>query len=169
MKLKTNSYMILSILLLLSVTIEIAQVNSFNIISKSSNFLSSSSSAEYDSFDIFDKTEEVLNSNSQDNKTQEKTQETSFLELQSEAKVESTLTLEARAALAVKKTDEIVNKLKKEIEAYAKIKKNRKPVEKKNVGVDENNDIAFIQKFSSSQYLPENVNEKLNEFRLYGY
>eukprot|EP00340_Litonotus_pictus_P000857 CAMPEP_0170527840 /NCGR_PEP_ID=MMETSP0209-20121228/13332_1 /TAXON_ID=665100 ORGANISM="Litonotus pictus, Strain P1" /NCGR_SAMPLE_ID=MMETSP0209 /ASSEMBLY_ACC=CAM_ASM_000301 /LENGTH=102 /DNA_ID=CAMNT_0010818663 /DNA_START=249 /DNA_END=557 /DNA_ORIENTATION=+ len=68
-----------------------------------------------------------------------------------------------KAQEKLKESDTLYAKLKKELEEYMKIKKNRKVKPKKDVE-EENNQLDLVQKYSSKQFLPADVNEKLNTF-----
>lgn len=93
---------------------------------------------------------------------------TSTSEAASKAGSTSTTTaklgMRERAAKAVEDAEKIAQQFKKEIEEYAKIKKNRKPVKVDNS--QEANELEFIQKNSMSKFLPEDINQKLNDYRL---
>ncbi len=129
----------------------------------------------------------IQNSNKQEEiKNLNKNQESSFLQVQEQissslsssatatSTVENKSTLEStstaklglreKAAKAVEDAEKIAQQFKKEIEEYAKIKKERKPVKVDNM--EEESELEFIQKNSMSKYLPEDINQKLNEFRL---
>lgn len=84
--------------------------------------------------------------------------------IESKLQNKSKLTLREMADSAVVEADKIVAQMKKEMEDYAKTKKN-KPIAKKDIS-EENNEVDLINKYSNSKFLPEDVNRKLNEFRL---
>lgn len=96
------------------------------------------------------------------------------LENTNKSKVESqskekTQLAEKKLQEMLKESDEIAKQLEKEIKDYeTQIEKKKDKKKVKNFFEEElqNNEIALIQKNSSSKMLPENINEKLNEFRL---
>ena len=145
---------------------------------KKTNIISNNSNSNLNTIQNSNKQEEIKNLN--------KNQESSFLQVQeqissslsssatatatvenkstSESTSTAKLGLREKAAKAVEDAEKIAQQFKKEIEEYAKIKKERKPVKVDNM--EEESELEFIQKNSMSKYLPEDINQKLNEFRL---
>lgn len=109
--------------------------------------------------------------NSEENPLFSKPGDLSFLEIQdksglsNKSEISTQLSAEAQHEMMLKEGDAIAERLKKEIEEYAKVKKTRKPKEQKDDS-ELNNDIELIEKYSTSKYLPQNVNEKLNTYRI---
>jgi len=68
----------------------------------------------------------------------------------------------------VKTTDEIAQKLQKEMKEYEQVKSKKEKEKKKNFFQEqlEKTELALIEKNSRISSLPENINEKLNEYKL---